>query len=181
MIKQPYIRLILLLYTITAMACQMPASPEKYFDAAALNANAVSHFGSDYFITALGYSKRPVAAGPGAGQYSYEQQIGFAIKRVEGYLMNVNGLMSTNDTKALLDASKDLFQFTLESYRTDHLSIAKMIDRNAPEEEIGKAMEALDKKSYEIFLIKYDKLHNIGIQYAKDHDIQLVEMPKFNR
>jgi len=175
--KQRYIRVILLLCTITALACKMPASPEKYFDAAALNANAVSHFGSDYFITALGYSKRPLST----GQYTYEQQIGFAIQRVERYLKNVDELMSTKDTQPLLEASKDLFQFTLESYRTDHLQIAKMIDRQAPQEEVAKAMEALDKKSYEAFLVKYDKLYNIGIQYAKDHHIPLVEMPKFNR
>lgn len=156
-------------------ACKLPASPEKYFDAAALNANAVSHFGSDYFITALGYSKR------GANQFNYEQQLNYAIQRVEGYLKNVNGLLSTKDTKDMLEASKDLFRFTLESYRTDHLPIAKMIDRKAPEEEIAKAMEALDKKSYETFLVKYDKLYNLGTKYAKDHDIKLVEGPKFNR
>ena len=109
-------------------ACKLPASPEKYFDTAALNANAVSHFGSDYFITALGYGKRPISAGD--APYSYEQQIGFAIQRVEGYLKNVNGLMATGDTEALLDASRDLFQFTLNSYRTDHLPIARMIDQN---------------------------------------------------
>jgi len=89
--------------------------------------------------------------------------------------------MSTKDTQPLLEASKDLFQFTLESYRTDHLQIAKMIDRQAPQEEVAEAMEALDKKSYEAFLVKYDKLYNIGIQYAKDHHIPLAEMPKFNR
>jgi hypothetical protein len=172
---------MLMLCVITAMACQMPASPEKYFDAAALNAGAVSHFGSDYFITALGYSKRTVATGASAGEYSYEQQIGFAIQRVERYLKNVDGLLPTKDTKALLDASKDLFRFTLESYRTDHLQIARMIDRKAPQEEVAKAMEALDKKSYEAFLARYDRLYNIGTQYAKEHDIQLMEMPKFNR
>ena len=175
--KKQYLRIILLLCCITVPACKMPASPEKYFDAAALNANVVSHFGSDYFITVLGYGKRS----PGTSPYNYEQQVGFAIQRVERYLENVNNLISTKDTEALLDASKDLFQFTLESYRTDHLSLAKMIDRNAPEEEIVKALEALDKKSYETFLIKYNKLHDLGIQYAKDHDIQLVEMPRFNR
>jgi len=56
-----------------------------------------------------------------------------------------------------------------------------MIDRKATEEEIAKALEALDKRSYETFVIKYNKLHDIGIQYAKDHDIQLVEMASFNR
>jgi hypothetical protein len=159
------------------MACQMPASPEKYFDAAALNAGAVSHFGSDYFITALEYSKKTVVTS--AGKYNYEQQVGFAIQRVERYLKNVNDLMPTKDTKALLDASKDLFRFTLESYRTDHLQIAKMIDSQAPPEDIAQAMEALDRKSYETFLAKYDKLRNIGIQYAKDHHIQLAEIPRF--
>lgn len=181
MIRQKHIRAMLLLCCITVMACKMPASPEKYFDTAALNANAVSHFGSDYFITALGYGKRPASTGPGVSQYTYEQQIGFAIQRVEGYLKNVDGLMSTKDTKDLLDASKDLFQFTLESYRTDHLPVAKMIDRKAPEEEISKAMEAMDKKSYEIFLTKYEKLYNIGTRYAKEHNIPLAEMPKFDR
>lgn len=28
---------------------------------------------------------------------------------------------------------------------------------------------------------RYNKLHGLGIQYAKDHDIHLVEMPSFNR
>ncbi|WP_343303907.1 hypothetical protein AAHN97_20265 [Chitinophaga niabensis] len=166
-------KILILLLLLTA--CKLPASPEKYFDAAALNANSVSHFGSDYFITALGYSKR------GSSQFNYEEQIKYAILRVEGNLENVNKLLPTKDTKAMLDASKDLFQFTLDSYRNDHLPIAKMIDRKAPEEEVAKAMEALDKKSYETFLVKYDKLYNIGTQYARDHDIKLVETPKFNR
>jgi hypothetical protein len=166
-------KLLILLLLLTA--CKLPASPEKYFDAAALNANSVSHFGSDYFITALGYSKR------GSSQFNYEEQMNYAILRVEGSLKNVNELLPTKDTKAMLDASKDLFQFTLESYRRDHLPIAKMIDRKAPQEAVAKAMEELDKKSYETFLIKYDKLYNIGTQYAKDHDIKLVETPKFNR
>ena len=37
-----------------------------------------------------------------------------------------------------------------------------MIDRKAPEEGLAKALEAL---------------HDIGTQYAKDHDIQLMGMP----
>ncbi|RPD41203.1 hypothetical protein [Chitinophaga barathri] len=173
-----YIPVMLLLGFMTILACKMPASPEKYFDAAALNANAVAHFGSDYFITALGYGKRPAGTGP--GEFSYEQQVGFAIQRVQKYMENVEGLMATNDSKALLDASKDLFSFTLESYNKDHLPIARLIDRKAPEEEVAKAMEALDKKSYETFLVKYDKLYNIGTQYAKEHGIRLAEGPKFN-
>ena len=178
MLTQSCIRTILLCCCFLA-ACKLPASPEKYFDTAALNANAVSHFGSDYFITALGYGKRPMSAG--AGPYSYEEQIGFAIQRVEGYLKKVEGLMATNDTEALLDASKDLFRFTLDSYRTDHLPIARMIDQKAPAETIAQAMEALDKKSYETFLAKYEKLHGIGIRYAKAHGIPLAQMPTFNR
>jgi hypothetical protein len=179
MIKRRYIPVMLMLGVITAMACQMPAPPQKYFAATVLNANAVSHFGSDYFITALGYSKRPLAAG--VDQYTYEQQVGFAIQRVERYLKSVNGLMPTQDSKAMLDASRDLFRFTLESYSTDHLQIAKMIDRKAPQEEVAQAMQALDGKSYETFLAKYEKLRNIGIQYARDHDIPLMKMSKFNR
>lgn len=158
-------------------ACKMPASPEKYFDAAALNANAVSHFGSDYFVTALGYGKRTIT--PGA--HLFEEQVGYAIQRVQKYLENVERLMSTKNTEPMLNASKDLFRFTLESYKTDHMAIAKMIDQKAPEEEIHNALEALDKKSYDAFQAKYNKLYDLGTQYAKDNDIKLVETPTFNR
>lgn len=166
--------LLALLLTIIATACKLPASPNTYFDKAALNANIVSHFGSDYFITVLGYGKRTEVG-------MYEQQVNYAIQRVEKYLSEVNKLPTTKDTRELLDASKDLFGFTLESYRADHLPIARMIDRKAPGAEVTKAMEELDKKSYVAFIGKYDKLYDIATRYAKDHDIQLAETPKFNR
>jgi hypothetical protein len=164
---------------VTLVACKMPASPEKYFDTAALNANAVSHFGSDYFITALGYSKRSTPTG--TDPFNYTQQINFAIQRVEGYLKNVNELLPTKETEALLNASKDLFQFALQSYRADYLPIAKMIDNKAPEEQVVAAMQALDNKSYEAFLGKYNKLYDLGTQYAKDNGIKLAETPTFKR
>lgn len=158
-------------------SCKMPASPEKYFDAAALNANAVSLFGTDYFVKALGYGKRTVS--PGA--HVFEEQVGYMTQRVEKYLENVDALMPTKNTEPMLNASKDLFRFTLESYKTDHMAIAKMIDQKAPDEEINKALEALDQKSYETFLAKYNKLYDLGTQYAKDNGIKLAETPAFNR
>ncbi|ASZ13496.1 hypothetical protein CK934_22335 [Chitinophaga sp. MD30] len=155
----------------------MPASPEKYFDAAALNANSVSLFGTDYFVRALGYGKRTIT--PGA--HLFEEQVGYNIQRIQKYLENVEALMPTKNTEPMLNALKDLFRFALESYKTDHLVIAKMIDQQAPGEEINKALEALDKKSYDTFQAKYNKLYDLGTQYAKDNGIKLVEMPTFNR
>lgn len=175
--KTQRIVIVLTVLLWLSAACKMPASPEKYFDAAALNANAVSHFGSDYFVTALGYGKRTVTP----GTHLFEEQVGYAIQRVQKYLENVEGLMPTKNTEPMLNASKDLFRFTLESYKTDHMAIAKLIDQKAPEEEIHSALEALDKKSYDAFQAKYNKLYDLGTQYAKDNGIKLVETPTFNR
>lgn len=174
-IKQTTVILSALLWLTSS--CKMPASPEKYFDAAALNANAVSLFGTDYFTKALGYGQREISP----GKHVFEEQVGYNIQRVQEYLKNVEALMPTKSTEPMLNASKDLFRFALESYRTDHMAIARMIDQKAPEEEISKALEALDKKSYETFLAKYNKLYDLGTQYARENDIKLVESPAFNR
>jgi hypothetical protein len=180
-LRRSFIFLLVCNILFLVEACRLPASPEKYFDVTALNANSVSYFGSEYFTKMLGYRGKPLAAGPGVDQYNYEQQLGFAIKRVEKYLKNIDELLPTKDTQALIDASKDLFQFTLESYKKDHLPIAKMIDRKAPADEITKAMNDLDKRLYMAFSVRYNKLYEIGTQYAKDNNIKLMEMPQFNK
>jgi hypothetical protein len=110
---------------------------------------------------------------------SAEKYVEQSIVMTERSMEKAKGLTPTTETKPMIDASLDLCAFTLESYRTDHLKIAQMIDKKESEDAINKAMQELDEKSGESFGVKYDKLWEIAQKYAKDNGIKLTQMPKF--
>lgn len=158
-------------------ACNLiPNQPEEYFDKTALNANTVSRFGTDYFAGREYYLKNTGGEGIMSTAEGY---IEFSTKRLEESIEKAKNLTPTTETKPMIDAALDLFNFTLESYKTDHLKIARMIDKKEPKEAINKAMKDLDEKSAESFAVKYDKLWEIAKKYAKDNNIKLTEMPRF--
>lgn len=167
---------VLMVAVLTATACKFSLnSPEEYFDRAALNTNTLSRFGGEYFNTYQKYIKQ--VNGQNDFNTCEKYLSNYSIAFAKRDLKKVKALTSTEETKPMIDASIDLYNFVLESYQTDHLQIARMIDRQAPVEEINTAINKLNTKSYESFVLKYDKLWKIAEQYAKDHDITVKTMP----
>jgi len=160
----------------TITACNFTLnSPEEYFDRAALNTNTISRFGGNYFNT---YQKYIEQTGNTGNFNTCEKYLNnYSVAFAERDLKKVKALTPTRETKAMIDASIDLYNFVLESYKSDHLEIARMIDRQAPAENINSAINKLNMKSYSTFAHKYDKLWKIAEQYAKDHDIAVKTMP----
>lgn len=157
------------------MSCNLIHRPEEYFDKAALNTNMISRFGGSYFHT---YQKYIKGGGNNASFNSCEKYLqDYSIASAERDLEKVKGLYPGTEAKPMIDASIDLYTFVLQSYKTDHLEIARMIDKNATAESINQAIRTLDEKSYANFAEKYDKLWNIAKTYAKDNGIQVKEMP----
>lgn len=168
-------KITLLLLFCIGSSCNLIHSPEEYFDKSALNTNAISRFGGSYFYTYQKYIKG--SAGTGSfntcEKYLKNYSIAFAVRDLE----KVKGLYPNTETKPMIEASIDLYNYVLQSYQTDHLEIARMIDRKAPAETINEAIKALDDKSYAGFSEKYDKLWTLAKTYAKNNDIEVKEMP----
>lgn len=168
-------KIALLLLLCISSSCNLIHSPEEYFDKTALNTNMLSRFGRSYFHTYQKYIKS------GAGTDSFntcEKYLkNYSIAFAERDLKKVEGLYPNTEAKPMIDASIDLYNYVLQSYKTDHLAIARMIDQNAPAESIDEAIRALDEKSYAGFSEKYDKLWRIAKTYAKNNHIELKEMP----
>jgi len=167
---------MLMVMVLAITACKIPLnSPEEYFDRAALNTNTLSRFGGEYFNTYQKYIKQTNGVGDFNTCEKYLKNYSIAFARRD--LKKVKSLAITEETKPMIDASIDLYNFVLESYQTDHIQIARMIDRQAPAEEINTAINKLNTKSYDSFALKYDKLWKIAEQYAKDNDITVKTMP----
>ncbi|KIO75658.1 hypothetical protein TH53_19435 [Pedobacter lusitanus] len=166
---------ILCLLLVTGTGCNLVNSPGEYFDRAALNTNMLSRFGSEYFRTYVKYIK----GGAGTNDFNTCEKYlrNYSIASAERNLKKVQDLYPNEEAAPLINASVALHVYVLESYKTDHLAIARMIDKQESPEVINQAIEALDKKSYAGFAEKYDKVWEIAGVYAKNNGIKIKEMP----
>ncbi|TCD25522.1 hypothetical protein EZ456_15960 [Pedobacter psychrodurus] len=165
---------MLMVMVLTITACEFSFNtPEEYFDRAALNSNEISRFGTYYFEGYQFYIKNV----SGTAGMTCEKYLENSILHAEKNLEKVKNLRPTSATKPMLDASIILYNYVLTSYKTEHLKIAKMIDQHEPEEQIIKALTALDTKRYNEFIEKYNKLWKLADVYAKDNNIEVKKMP----
>lgn len=171
------LRFVTLLITCMCLsACQFFAnSPSEYFDRAALNSNAISRFGGDYFNTYMKYIKGGNATSVYGTCEKYVKN--YSIATAENSLKKVKELYPTKETKPMIDASIDLFTFVLQHYKDEHLKIARMIDQQQPNETISQAIIAFDDKYYNTFLTKYNKLWDLAKVYADNNGIKLTQSP----
>ena len=166
---------LLALLALLPAACRfVPNTPQEYFSRAALNANAVAAFGSGYFRV---HDCRNLPAGTPAAFNSCEKLLQNSIRQLESYIERADALYRTDETRPMIEAGLDLYRFVLDSYRTDHLQVARLLDAKAPAAQVEQALLALDTKSYAGFEQRYDKVWGIAEQYAKAHGIKLITTP----
>lgn len=159
-------------------ACNM-TSPDKYFDVSVLNANAISSFGGKEIYQML--QETPQAYDDKTKKMitsSYVDHVKFRIAYAEKAYKDVQALTETEDAKPILDASKDLFSYTVENEKSGYLTIAAMKDAHAADDSIKQAAVIFDQQFRDGFDKKYDKLMEVGKAYATKHNIK-VEFNKF--
>ncbi|MCS3798963.1 hypothetical protein [Niastella sp. OAS944] len=157
-------------------ACNM-TKPEKYFDVSVLNANLVGRFGGKEIYDMLqetpqSYDEKSKKMVPS----SYYDRVKFSISYMEKAYKDVQALSETEETKPMIEASKDLFGYTLDKVKNGYLSIAAMKDAHVADDSIKQAAVNFDQLYYEAFSKKYNKLMDLGKAYADKHDIKV----KFN-
>lgn len=164
--------LLLALLALLPAACRfVPNTPQEYFSRAALNANAVAAFGSAYFrVHDCGH----LPAGTPAAFDSCEKLLQNAVRQLESTIERADALYRTDETRPMIEAGLDLYRFVLDSYRTDHLQVARLLDAKAPAAQVEQALQALDAKSQAGFAQRYDKVWSLAEPYAKAHGIKLI-------
>jgi hypothetical protein len=163
---------------ISFAACNM-TTPKKYFDVSVLNANTFARFGGEEIYQMLQEtpqtydekSKKMV-------QSSYVDHVKYRISYAEKVYKDVQALSETEETKPMIEASRDLFGYAIDKERNGYLSIAAMKDAHVAEDSIKQAAVNFDQLYQEAFSQKYNKLMELGKVYADKHDIK-VQFHKF--
>jgi len=173
------LRSILLAGIVLSLAACNTTTPERYFDVSVLNANTIGRFGGKEIYEMLqeapqSYdekSKKMV-------QSSYVEHVKFRIAYTDKTYKDLQALPETEETKPMIDASKDLFNYTIDKEKNGYLSIAAMKDAHAADDSIKQAAVNFNQQYADTFGQKFDKLMKLGKAYADIHHIK-VEFHKF--
>lgn len=171
------LRFILLAGMVLFFAACNTTTPERYFSVSVLNANGVGRFGGKEIYDMLqetpqSYDEKSKKMMPS----SYVDHVKFRISYDENAYKDVQALSVTEETKPMIEASKDLFGFAIDKEKDGYLSIAAMKDAHVADDSIKQAAVKFDQLYYEAFSQKYNKLMALGKAYADKHNIKV----KFN-
>ncbi|MBK8550711.1 MAG: hypothetical protein IPL53_06480 [Ignavibacteria bacterium] len=136
------------------------ATPEEYFNVAVLNTNMLSGFATNGMLRQIG----PPSAG---------EEMKTKIKFLEENFEKVKDLKETDDTKDMIKASLNLYEYVLPVYKTEYVQLADLVDKGAPEDQIQSFDKSIQEKYYPQYEALYDKLIRIGKSYAAKHNIKV--------
>jgi hypothetical protein len=149
-------------------------SPEKYFDIAVLNTNALRGFAGDGMLRDLQSPSVKMAENNGKPvPMKRSEVLNAKIKLAEENLDKLEGMKKTDDNKDMLEASLALYKFVIPVYKTEYTQLAGLYDANAQEDEIESLAKLIHEKYYSEYTELYNKLISIGKVYAEKHDIKV--------
>lgn len=149
------------------------ATPEKSFDVAVLNSNTITSFSGKEIYGWLQSppqvydikSKQMVAS-------SYVDYVKFKFSYAEKALKDIQALPVTEETKPMIEASKDLFAYAVDKEENGYVAIATMKDKHMADDQIKVAAIDFNNKYMPEFEQKYNKLMDIGKGFAAKHNIK---------
>jgi len=151
------------------------ATPEKYFDVAVLNCNMMHGFATNGLVREL---ESPSVKMVDGNKDKFEPMkrkeiIDSKIESLEPYLEKVKSLKQTDETKEMLQASINLYEFVLPVYKNEYQQLAKLYDDGAAKEQVDAYALSIEQKYFPKFAELYDKLEAAGKVYAAKNNINV--------
>jgi len=155
-------------------ACQT-ASPEKYFDVAVLNTNALSGIANDGLMAEMEYPSVKLVEGTKDQTTTMKRMeiIENKVQRIEETLQDLKGLHETTETKEMLQTSIALHEYALSAYKTEYRELAKLYDDGASKDVVLAKAQSIHDKYGNHYEELYNKLIGIGKTYATAHQIKV--------
>jgi hypothetical protein len=95
------------------------------------------------------------------------------IQQVSDYYKKVKQLKETEDSKEVVGASRELYNYALPVYEKEYRELARLYDEGAAKESIASYAQGIQDKYYQGFAERFDKVTAAGKLYAKKHDINV--------
>ena len=150
-------------------------TPEKYFDVAVLNMNLVHGFADDKMMREL--AEPAVKLKEGTTDQTEPQKrtevIENKIRSIEENYQKVKSLTPTDETKDIIRASIEIYEYVLPVYKTEYTQLAKSLDNDAPISELHNLAGAVRDKYNSGYTERMNKLVELGKKYASDNSINV--------
>ncbi|WP_109435087.1 MULTISPECIES: hypothetical protein [Aquimarina] len=160
---------------ITIVGCSGD-TPDSYFGKTTLNVNRYFNFGKRDFTSMQQSQKQNMLIKLSDSEIGYTESY---VEHIETYLIplinedikKVKDLKPTTDTQELIDASLEVYTFIQQSYETDYMAIAKMMDAKESQNKIDAAIEQLQAEKASLLNDKKNKLYFIAKPFAEKNGI----------
>ncbi|WP_299101059.1 hypothetical protein [uncultured Winogradskyella sp.] len=168
----------LIVLILIIQSCGFSTTPENYFEYTTVYTNLFSDFGSKDFQNFRTLIKQNALIIENEnGEWVTQDKLvphieTYVISNIEKNINKIQGLKKTASTDAMIEASLNLHEFTLEIYQKEYLHIANLIDCNASESIVNDAISELDKHHLEKYLELYTKLMDVALPYAEANKIK---------
>lgn len=158
---------------LLGISCNQP-SPEKYFEVAVLNSNMLTGFAHSTSFREFESPSVKLVEGKNETAVMTRNEIVTAkLAFCTEMLQQLNELDVTEDTKAMLETSKSLYQYVQAIYKNEYAALARLYDTGAATEHIELTTTAIHEQYYAGFDKIYSELIRLGKIYASRHNIKV--------
>lgn len=156
-------------------------SPDKFFGITVLNTNMISDFGTPRLAKSIEdqtkeYPDIPSSKKEGneaqkmiENKYLYVEKV---IKDIKG-LSDLQPLTDKEDTKEIKALSLSVFEMVLPVYKNEYMTLAKLCDTKAPQEQKDEIIKTIAEKYNPAFEEKFELLMEKGKAYASKHNLNV--------
>jgi len=150
-------------------------TPEKYFDTAVLNANMIADFGGEGLQRELESPSVKLVEGTKdqTEPMKRKEVVDDKTQYIESSYEKVKKLKQTDETKSMIQASLNLYEYVLPVYKNEYIQLAKLYDNKAPTEQIQSLEQSIYDKYFQKFSELYDNLMKEGKSYAQKNNINV--------
>lgn len=155
-------------------ACNISTTPKEYFDIAVLNTNLIANFGGTGFSRELqSPSVKLSENGDDTTPMKRSEVVESKTAITEENFKKVKSLKVTDETKDMLEASINLYEYVIPVYKNEYSELAGLYDNNAPQEQIESLTMEIFDKYYEGFTDRYSKVISTGKVYAEKNSLKV--------
>lgn len=169
--------LTLFFLAIITQSCSVD-KPESYFSKTTLNVNKYINMGTKDFQHMIGSQNQGGLFAKVDDKFvpsdNFEAHVKtYKIFNIETDIESIKKLKPTEDTKELIEASLEVFNFIKSKYETDYIKIAKLMDQKAGQAIIDTAIREFEEQNLEELDKKIEALHTVALPYAKANGIEV--------
>lgn len=165
--------LLIFSFTILFISCSKE-TPQTYFNESVLSTNIMSGFANTGFSMQLSStSEKLTDNGTETVPMKRSEVMNDKIGQIEKYYNNVISLSKTDETKEMIEASLNLYNFVLPVCKTEYVKLAELYDNNAQQSEIDELTNAINNKYFQKFTDLYSQLIKTGKVYAEKNSIKV--------